>query len=435
MCEKSNNNKTKKTRIGLVSIVVFLIVVGFVQNQKFIIKISKEEAESAHIALENVNTTVTTILNDSSSSVSSSSSSFSSQNVGTATQTGIEDQQQGNEDEDEDENDNEIINTAIIITSSWIPTLPTLSFINKVMESLKLLIGLNLHQVPIYITVDGLKLKVPKTKVNRNAVEDYANSNTNAVIQDYLTKQQQLDEYIEMLHHQYGNQSNIHIVVSTSFRHISGNVQKVLRLIESHHSNNNISSSSENERTNPIRTSSIEFVYYIQHDFVFDQPIYHNALIDRMQNETGNKKQVNLVRFMWNQQRLQQSMPCPQTSDISIPVPPSAKNGSTSTNTNVTLTTTTINLKSIRTWSDNNHLARLDYYKNVINGLGPAPRPPEDPITVHRESKCPSTKGIWMYTTTTSSSSSSSSTTKNKNDQYFTLQHLDGRLTTTKTTN
>ena len=255
-----------------------------------------------------------------------------------------------------DENEGD---TAIIITSSWVQTHPTLYFIDTVIDSLKNLQGLS-SRAPIYIAVDGLRTTKDMSHIEQSK------------------RLEQLDKYVEMLHLKYDNQTNIHIVVSMAHKHISGNVQKLLRLIESHHPN-------------------IKYLYYLQHDFSFKVAINHTALILTMEEHEDD---VNIIRFLFRKSlaRIQKSR-CKDMRDIQT-------NG--------------LHLLSTNAYSDNNHLANFEYYKSLIDDLGGKPRPPEDPIQNTAGKMNCTDLGLWVYQN------------PDKGKYFETLDHLDGRLSTEK---
>lgn len=244
--------------------------------------------------------------------------------------------------------------TAIIITSSWIKSLPTLYFINKVVESLQSIEGLS-PLAPLYIAIDGLRLK----GLDHKEIEE---------------RLEQLDRYVKLLYHRYDlpNSTNIHIIASQKHLHISGNVQKILALIEDHH-------------------PSVKYLYYLQHDFSFRTGVNHKALIEVVQEN----KNINLVRFLYKYGPSERENFCRNTTSIK---------------------SRGLVLHPTRKYSDNNHFARFDYYKNIMDKLGSTPRAPEDPLQYSsgRESNC-SDLGMWVYHTAL--------------DQTVTLDHLDGRKT------
>jgi len=249
--------------------------------------------------------------------------------------------------------------TAIIITSSWIKSFPTLYFIDKVVESLQLIEGLS-PLAPLYIAVDGLRLK----GLDHQEIE---------------VRLEQLDRYVKLLYHRFDlqNLTKIHIVVSQKHLHISGNVQKMLALIEDHH-------------------PSVKYLYYLQHDFSFRKGVNHTALVEVVREN----KNVDLVRFLYRDmgsgdRRSEVDAFCKST-------PPIKSGGMV--------------LHSTRKYSDNNHFARLDYYKKIMDSLGPIPRAPEGPMQYSsmKSLNC-SELGIWVYHTALG--------------QKLTLDHLDGRLT------
>jgi len=244
--------------------------------------------------------------------------------------------------------------TAIIITSSWIKSFPTLYFINKVVESLQLIEGLS-PLAPLYIAIDGLRLK----GLDHQEIEE---------------RLEQLDRYVKLLYHRYDlpNSTNVHIIASQKHLHISGNVQKMLALIEDHH-------------------PSVKYLYYLQHDFSFRTGVNHKALIEVVQEN----KNINLVRFLYKYGLNERNHFCRNTTSIK---------------------SRGLVLHPTNKYSDNNHFARFDYYKHIMDKLGTVPRAPEGPLQnmSGRESNC-SNLGMWVYHTAL--------------DQTVTLNHLDGRKT------
>ena len=125
------------------------------------------------------------------------------------------------------------LDTSVIITSSLIPTHPSIAMINQTVHSLSHLQGLS-PDAPIYITVDGLPV---------NTTEDYM----------------RLQAYVRNLHYEYDNRTNIHILPSEEHRHIAGSIKMAVDRI------------------------STTFIYLVQHDFPFIKDIDHTNLRKSME--------------------------------------------------------------------------------------------------------------------------------------------------------
>ena len=264
---------------------------------------------------------------------------------------------------DDNNNDSPIMeDTAVIITSSWIQTHPTLFFIDHVIDSLKLIEGLS-PTVPIYIAVDGLRTKGLNATTTKSRLK-------------------QLDGYVEMLHHKYSRHNNIRIFARPEHKHILGNEQTLLALVKDHH-------------------PSTEFVYYLQHDFAFKPGVNHTALVNTMKENDD----VRIVRFLYRCCGTEH-----KTWDKCKHKPIINSNG--------------ISLKATGKYSDNNHFARFDFYKEVIDGLVSgwgkngtrlgAPEGPMQWINIYTDPNC-TKHGIYTYSSVPS------------NGTRVTLDHLDGR--------
>ena len=281
---------------------------------------------------------------------------------------------EGHSDNDED--------TTIIITSSLIPTHPSTSTIDKVMESLHYLQGLNLTRTPIIITIDGLtlqdRLQSPE-KVQR--LYQYANK--------LRTK------YVTNPHHNSYN--NVQIVFQLDRKYLVGNIQHVMR--------------------NHVNTT---FVYILQHDIQFIQPINHKAIVRTLQesryyhynkndndNNNHNKSysspsnttttdstyenDVRLVRFPGTSTLIREGIDdigiCGSSSNEKDGPNHHHHNNNTTNNINITdttlvstaATTTTATVQSIRlngieltkthVWSDRNHITTKSYYMEMFSTI------------------------------------------------------------------
>lgn len=140
-------------------------------------------------------------------------------------------------------------NTTIIITSSLVPSHPSVELIHRTIQSLEYLHGLPVQSTPIIITVDGAYYRSPQgSQAPKNII---------------------LSQYIENLHDAYRDWPNLQIVPQPIRVNLVGNVQKVMPMVQS------------------------EYVYMIQHDMPFISSINHEALIRTMQQN----HEVRLVRF------------------------------------------------------------------------------------------------------------------------------------------
>lgn len=128
-------------------------------------------------------------------------------------------------------------NTSVIITSSLIPTHPSIHFVNQTVDSLrKYLRGLHFETTPIYITVDGIPEK-------KNTTDNY----------------RRLQAYIQNLKAEYSDHPNIRVLPSQVHRHIAGSVKVAIDMV------------------------TTKYVYVLQHDFAFIKWIDHVNLVKSME--------------------------------------------------------------------------------------------------------------------------------------------------------
>ena len=258
--------------------------------------------------------------------------------------------------------DSESEDTCVVITSSWIQSLPTLYFIRHAIDSLSMLKGLS-STAPIFINVDGLPPKVLK-----NATE-------------YPKRFDQLDQYVQALHREYHNRSNIHIFNHYQYGHISGSVQKSLALIEA-------------------KYPDMEFIYYMQHDFYFYNEIHHTGLAQTLREEPET---VKIVRFLRAQGR---------GSDRHYNDPNCTSHEPTR------IAKHNVSLRASRAWSDNNHFANFRYYKRQIDYLDPGVSPEGSfQHKVPRAANC-SMFGLYLYMDPMTGK------------KFHALRHIDGRQST-----
>jgi hypothetical protein len=137
--------------------------------------------------------------------------------------------------------------TTIIITSSLIPSHPSLDMIDETIKSLSYLQGLS-ERARIIITVDGVYKQDRGPDSPKNRI---------------------LAQYIEALRNKY-DKYHITILCEKTKVMLVGNVRKAMESVNT------------------------EFVYLIQHDMPFIAPVDHTALIRTFQ---GYPESVRLVRF------------------------------------------------------------------------------------------------------------------------------------------
>lgn len=144
-------------------------------------------------------------------------------------------------------------NVSIIITSSFVPSHPSLEVIRRTIESLDYLEGLDLNNTPILITVDGAEFRAKGMS---------AGSRKKSMI---------LSQYIQNLRQAYGERKNIQILEQPHRINLVGNMRWAIKNVDT------------------------AFVYVIQHDMPFVSPIDHSALLLTL--EQDETKDIRLVRF------------------------------------------------------------------------------------------------------------------------------------------
>ena len=99
--------------------------------------------------------------------------------------------------------------TTIIITSSLIPTHPSIAMINCTYHSLKMLHGLQ-NGSPVYVTVDGLD-------PSKNDNEE---------------KKKRLQEYVRNLRHTFKNNDRVKFLTSYTFGHLTNSLKMTIDLVD-----------------------------------------------------------------------------------------------------------------------------------------------------------------------------------------------------------
>lgn len=140
--------------------------------------------------------------------------------------------------------------TTIIITSSLIPTHPSLDIIDRTLQSLKFLTGLS-EDTPIFIAVDGMYEQDRRR---------------------YPSKARQLSLYVDALKQKYTGDAAPYLRNSNN-----GNGPQQLRNIRVLSQSKRLNLNGNVKRAlNRVHT---EFMYVIQHDIPFIHEVNHTALI------------------------------------------------------------------------------------------------------------------------------------------------------------
>lgn len=239
-------------------------------------------------------------------------------------------------------------NTAIVITSSWIPTHPSTKMIDQVINSTSNLAGLS-QNTPMIITIDDL----PLAKMDDMAAFD--------------KKMEALEDYSMNLSRKYMTRPNFHILPGMNHLHIGGSVMKALELIDVHY-------------------PAVEYVYYVQHDFEFTSGIDHDAFVKVMEN-------FSFVNYILFPQRPKMSTSC---GNITISQPARALNKLNSSDDNRS-EMRIMELHPTPKWSDNNHFARFHWYKETIASIISLKRAPEDPLHIRARQACRENKPMGLY--------------------------------------
>lgn len=223
--------------------------------------------------------------------------------------------------------------TAIFITTSWIPAHPSTDIIDMTINSTVHILGLS-PTAPIFITIDHL-------------LEPSA-----------AVKREKLDEYVFNLYSNYLTKPNVHILASLDHQHIGGNVFKAIRLVQKYY---------------PF----VEFVYSLQHDFDFIRDISHSGLVKAMRDY----EHINYIRFKYKKHEIN----------------PTCGNVTPGNETLYNIQGSNATIFHTRKYSDNNHLVRFSWYlSSVIGVLGFFKRSPEGPMMYKADKSCEEL-GLFTY--------------------------------------
>ena len=235
------------------------------------------------------------------------------------------------------------LESAVMILTTLIPSHPSLWMLEKTIGSLKNLNGLH-PKTPVYITVDA-----PKT---------YS-----------LDDVQRLDLYTQALYRRFAGEENRHvtIVINSVNRHITGTSRKVVFDL--------------------IDANITKYIYVLQHDLMFvpGKEINHTALVDAF-DKYYNNNTIRLVGFgqFPNSKHLRKGT-CQERAELGMENPLKIFDGGIDTTTN---SSNSIYLSHAKMWSDNNHFTTVQYYRDMLDNLGPVPRPPEGPMQVQSNIGC-----------------------------------------------
>jgi hypothetical protein len=224
---------------------------------------------------------------------------------------------------------NLVYDLSIVITSNLIPAHPNIDIINCTISSLSQLNGLPLD-TPIYITVDGLRPEIsPLTKEEGG--------------QGYGEDWQRLSAYIQRVKSSlFVPFFNIHVLAMDQHQHISGSVNEALK---------NISNSAQ-YRFSPDN----HYIYLLQHDLYFIEPIPHHKLIGAMRDAP---EQLRNIRFRYNYNLKGKT---DKADAFRFPPCYDIENGTVFERHGLPFYATA-------RWSDNNQLSTLAYYQKVIDHI------------------------------------------------------------------
>lgn len=146
----------------------------------------------------------------------------------------------------DDQSDSTMSDTTVIVTTNWMPGLPSTKMVDSVVNSLHFLKGLK-TDAPLIIAADGAYEGGGRHESVRNVA---------------------MRNYVRALQKKY-NSTHTTIFSSSKKIMLVGNMQRALRRVET------------------------EYVLVLQHDLPFINDVNHTALIDTMENHP----EVRLVRF------------------------------------------------------------------------------------------------------------------------------------------
>jgi len=280
----------------------------------------------------------------------------------------------------------ERMETAIIILSNLIASHPSLTILDKTIQSLQILKGLH-PKTPMFITVDG-----PRPAKYQEVID--------------VKTLERLDAYTEALYKRFSGTeySHVTIVVNPCHQHITGSIRKVVHSL--------------------IDPKKTKYMYVLQHDlrFVYEhKTIDHKALVKTFNEYNGDLIIRRVMFSQYTNRHYRRKGLCKKERahfglddpwliangtdggldtaiDIDINIPDTSASATTTITTNTTHATTANNttatsgsgvyLSFSATWSDNNHFTTVDYYKELLARLGSKLRSPEDPLQKLTKRNC-----------------------------------------------
>mmetsp|Transcript_11845 Transcript_11845/g.17763 ORF Transcript_11845/g.17763 Transcript_11845/m.17763 type:complete len:343 (+) Transcript_11845:115-1143(+) len=208
--------------------------------------------------------------------------------------------------------------TAILITTNWIPSAPSPALLIEVINFIELMFEGLPHNMPIYILIDNLPRVTGRV---RDRVSGQERWDKEATLEKYSTN--------IMKEFMYRTNFRYHIISNHENQHIGGNLNKTLHLLD--------------PRT--------EFLYFFQHDFKFVTKVNHAAIIKTMRDFPGVVKNI---RF--NKMR-------------NIPARHKRGKDACSNITDEVQNVNGIHLTRTDKWSDNNHFASVEHYKWIMEKM------------------------------------------------------------------
>ena len=275
--------------------------------------------------------------------------------------------------------------TAIIITSAWIPTHPSTKMIDEVITTTRSKIRGLASTAPIYVTVDHLLPKMLKQITDEERKE----------------RQATLDGYVTALYEKYLLDESIHIIANMENWHIGGSTYKALKLIQNHY-------------------PSVEYLYYMQHDFSWVRDVNHTALLETFKTYP----EVNYIRFKYKPREGKAETCGKNYTQLTVVSQPDSTDSDNNNNNNNNMNLVeNANIYHTSKYSDNNHLVRFDWYMETIGSFGkvnPAniKRPPEAIMQARAKSQGCHALGMYTYGR------------PGKRDEPV-IRHLDGKRTKT----
>jgi hypothetical protein len=220
--------------------------------------------------------------------------------------------------------------TALLITTNWIPSAPSPALLIEVINSIELMFEGLSHNMPVYILIDRLQ------------DEDNPRHLGHIVGQERYDKEATLEEYSINIMKAFMHRTifNFHIISNHRNLHIGGNLNKTLHLLD--------------PRT--------EFIYFFQHDFKFVKKVNHTAIIKTTREFPGVVKNIRFNKVHNFPARRKDK--CYNMTDGVQNV-----NG--------------IHLTRTDRWSDNNHFASVEYYKWMLEKMVVSVRRPIEDVMMN----------------------------------------------------